>query len=138
MAPSPSAAQKHRSEGSYRDEPKECRQYLRKGVDIAEVGQFLGKGRRGDVLGEGSQCGFEMRSRSLPIRTWRKANCEHPLVTERTTRRNRRHDPVELRGGQPETFVKLRMHVAWKQGFANDTDPRSGVTDGDGVSYANL
>ena len=98
----------------------------------------LGKGRRGDVLGERSQCGFEVRSRSLPIRTWRKADREHPLVTQRTTWRNRRYDPVELRGGQPETFVKLRMHVAWEQGFADDTDPRSGVADGDRVSYADV
>ena len=79
-----------------------------------------------------------MCSRSLPIYTWGKADREHPLVTKRTTWGNRRYDPVELRGGQPEAFVKLRMDVARKQGFANDMDPRSGVTDGDRVSYADV
>ena len=98
----------------------------------------LGEGRRGDVLGEGSQCGCEMRGRSLAVRTWRKADCEHSLVTKRTTWRNRRYDPVELRGGQPEAFVKLRMHVAWEQGFADDMDSSSRATDCDRVSCADM
>ena len=138
MAPSTGAAQKHRSKRSYRDKPEECRQYLRKSVHIAEIGQFTGERRRGDVLGERSQRGCEMRSRSLAVRTWRKADCEQSLVTKRTTWRDRRYDPVEFRGGQPEAFVKLRMHVAWEQGFADDMDSRSRATDCDRVSCADM
>ena len=110
MAPSACAAQKNRSKRSYRDESKECRQYLREGLHVAEIGQLIGEGRRGHPLGEASQSRFETRSRSLPIRPWRKADREHPLVTQRTTRRNRGYHRVELRGGQPETFVKLRRY----------------------------